>query len=56
MKKFPKNVRVPCTQFDTIEEYKVLVNAAKETAGKKSIAYRELEIYWDAINGNKQNA
>ena len=56
MKKLPKNVRVLWTQFDTIEEYKVLVNAAKETAGKKSIADWELEIYWDAINGNKQNA
>ena len=57
MRKLPKNVRVPWTQFDTIEEYKALVEAAKETAGKKrTIADWEMEIYWNAINGDKQNA
>jgi hypothetical protein len=33
MRKLPKNLWVPWTQFDTIEDYKALVEAAKETAG-----------------------
>ncbi|MEP7377401.1 MAG: hypothetical protein ABI675_28620 [Chitinophagaceae bacterium] len=57
MKKLPKNVRVSWTQFDTIEEYKALVKAAKETGGKhRTIADWEMKIYWDAINSGKQNA
>jgi hypothetical protein len=52
MRKLPKSVRVFWTQFDTIEEYKALANAAKETAGKKAIADWEMEIYWNAINGD----
>lgn len=57
MRRLPKNVRIPWTQFDTIEEYKILVEAAKETAGtNRAIADWEMEIYWNAINGDKQNA
>jgi hypothetical protein len=55
MRKLPKNVRVRWTQFDTIEEYKTLVKAANETAGKnRTIADREMEIYWNALNGDKR--
>jgi hypothetical protein len=54
MKKLPKNVRVPWTQFNTIREYQHLVNAAKEIAGKnKSIAEWEMKIYWNVLNGDK---
>jgi hypothetical protein len=51
MKKLPKKVRVSWTQFDTIEEYEALVEAAKETAGEnRTIADWEMEIYWNASN------
>lgn len=54
MKKLPRKVRVSWTQFDTIEEYKTLVNAVQLKIGKnKSIADWELEIYQKAINYTK---
>jgi hypothetical protein len=44
------------TSIDSIEDYKKLVNAAKETANGKSIAEWELKIWTDSIQGNRQEA
>ena len=55
VRKLPKNVQVRWTQFDTIEEYKTLVKAAKKMAGKnRTLAEWEMYIYWNAINGSQQ--
>jgi len=51
MKKLPKKVRVPWTQFDTIEEYKILVESVELKIGRhKSIAEWELAIYQKEVN------
>ena len=53
MKNLPRKVRVQWTQFDTIEEYKMLVKAVQlKKARNKSIAEWELEIYQKAVNYN----
>jgi hypothetical protein len=52
MKKLPRSVRVPWTQFDTIEAYQKLVKAAKIVAGSNnSLADWEMETYWNSSNG-----
>ena len=51
MKRLPKKVRVSWTQFDTIDEYKQLVEAVQTKIGvDKSIAEWEMKIYLDSVN------
>ena len=50
MKKLPRNVRVAWTKFDTINEYKLLVEAARKAAGAMNIADWEMELYWKTLN------
>jgi hypothetical protein len=53
IKQLPGEITTRFTQCDILDEYRELVEAAREAAGKhRSIAEWEADIYFNTINGN----